>query len=61
MRENKSKILLIDAYSIICRGFYALPLLSTSGGYHTNAVLGFLNILFRSKIVKGKNTFPKRY
>ena len=48
MSENKSKILLIDAYSIICRGFYALPLLSTSSGYHTNAVLGFLNILFRT-------------
>lgn len=48
MSENKSKILLIDAYSIICRGFYALPLLSTKSGYHTNAVLGFLNILFRT-------------
>ena len=44
----KDKILLIDAYSIICRGFYALPLLSTSHGYHTNAMLGFLNILFRT-------------
>ena len=44
----KDKLLLIDAYSIICRGFYALPLLSTSKGYHTNALLGFLNILFRT-------------
>ena len=43
----KDKILLIDAYSIICRGFYALPLLS-SNGHHTNAVLGFLNILSRT-------------
>ena len=48
MSNDKSKLLLIDAYSIICRGFYALPLLSTSNGYHTNAVLGFLNILFRT-------------
>ena len=48
MSDKKEKILLIDAYSIICRGFYALPLLSTSKGYHTNAVLGFLNILFRT-------------
>lgn len=48
MSNNKEKLLLIDAYSIICRGFYALPLLSTSKGYHTNAVLGFLNILFRT-------------
>lgn len=48
MSSDKEKLLLIDAYSIICRGFYALPLLSTSKGYHTNAVLGFLNILFRT-------------
>ncbi|MBP3200834.1 MAG: DNA polymerase I [Lachnospiraceae bacterium] len=48
MSNEKSKLLLIDAYSIICRGFYALPLLSTSNGYHTNAMLGFLNILFRT-------------
>ena len=43
----KDKVLLIDAYSIICRGFYALPLLS-SNGHHTNAVLGFLNILAKT-------------
>ena len=48
MSTKKEKLLLIDAYSIICRGFYALPLLSTKKGYHTNAVLGFLNILFRT-------------
>ena len=48
MSKEKEKLLLIDAYSIICRGFYALPLLSTSKGYHTNALLGFLNILFRT-------------
>ena len=44
----KKKLLLIDAYSIICRGFYALPTLSNSKGQHTNAVLGFLNILFKT-------------
>ena len=43
----KDKLLLIDAYSIICRGFYALPLLSNDKGLHTNAVLGFLNILYK--------------
>ena len=43
----KDKILLIDAYSIICRGFYALPPL-TYNGMHTNAVLGFLNILYKT-------------
>ena len=44
----RDKLLLIDAYSIICRGFYALPLLSNSKGLHTNAVLGFLNILYKT-------------
>lgn len=44
----KDKLLLIDAYSIICRGFYALPLLSNDKGLHTNAVLGFLNILYKN-------------
>lgn len=44
----RDKLLLIDAYSIICRGFYALPLLKNSKGLHTNAVLGFLNILYKT-------------
>ncbi len=44
----KEKLLLIDAYSIICRGFYALPILTTSGGMHVNALLGFINILRRT-------------
>lgn len=44
----RDKLLLIDAYSIICRGFYALPLLSNDKGLHTNAVLGFLNILYKN-------------
>lgn len=43
----RDKLLLIDAYSIICRGFYALPLLSHDGIY-TNAVLGFLNIFYKA-------------
>lgn len=44
----KDKLLLIDAYSIICRAFYAIPLLSTNDGYHTNALLGFINILIKT-------------
>lgn len=42
-----SKVLLIDGYSIICRGFYALPLLTSKAGFHTNACLGFLNIFYK--------------
>ncbi len=42
-----NKILLIDGHSILNRAFYGLPLLSNSNGQHTNAVLGFLNIIFK--------------
>lgn len=41
------KIVLIDGHSILNRAFYGLPDLTTSKGEHTNAVLGFINILFK--------------
>ena len=41
------KILLIDGHSILNRAFYGLPDLTNKNGVHTNAVYGFLNILFR--------------
>ncbi len=41
------KIVLIDGHSILNRAFYGLPDLTTSAGEHTNAILGFLNILFK--------------
>lgn len=41
------KIVLIDGHSILFRAFYGLPDLTTSKGEHTNAVLGFLNILYK--------------
>ena len=41
------KIILIDGHSILNRAFYGVPLLTGEGGIHTNAVYGFLNILFR--------------
>lgn len=41
------KIVLIDGHSILNRAFYALPALTNSEGLYTNAVLGFLNILFK--------------
>ena len=44
MRE---KILLIDGHSILNRAFYGLPDLTNSEGLHTNAIYGFLNILFK--------------
>lgn len=44
--DNK-KIVLIDGHSILNRAYYGIPLLTSSDGVHTNAVYGFLNILFR--------------
>ena len=41
------KIVLIDGHSILNRAFYGLPDLTNSAGRHTNAVYGFLNILFK--------------
>ncbi len=43
----KEKIILIDGHSILNRAFYGLPDLTSSDGLHTNAVYGFLNIMFR--------------
>lgn len=42
-----NKLVLIDGHSILNRAFYGLPDLTNSEGRHTNAVLGFLNIMFR--------------
>lgn len=41
------KIVLIDGHSILNRAFYGVPNLTNSEGLHTNAVYGFLNIMFR--------------
>lgn len=41
------KLVLIDGHSILNRAFYGVPDLSNAQGLHTNAVYGFLNILFK--------------
>ena len=41
------KLVLIDGHSILNRAFYGVPELTNSKGLHTNAVYGFLNIMFR--------------
>lgn len=43
----EKKLLLIDGHSILNRAYYGLPVLSNSQGLHTNAILGFLNILLK--------------
>ena len=44
------KILLVDGHSILNRAFYGLPDLTNSKGEHTNAVLGFINIILKKHI-----------
>lgn len=41
------KLVLIDGHSILNRAFFGLPDLTNSQGIHTNAVYGFLNIMFK--------------
>lgn len=41
------KLVLIDGHSILNRAFYGIPDLTNAQGIHTNAVYGFLNILFK--------------
>ncbi|MDY4129449.1 DNA polymerase I [Peptostreptococcus porci] len=45
--DNKKKILLIDGNSIINRAFFALPPMDNGDGLHTNAVYGFLTMMFK--------------
>lgn len=41
------KIVLIDGHSILNRAFYGVPMLTNIEGQHTNALYGFLNIMFK--------------
>ena len=40
-------LVLIDGHSILNRAYHGLPDLTNSEGLHTNAVYGFLNIMFK--------------
>lgn len=48
MEQNisENKFLIIDGNSIMNRAFYGIKLLTTKDGMYTNAIYGFLNILF---------------
>ena len=47
-KNKKEKFVIIDGNSLIHRAFYALPAtMQTGRGEHTNAVFGFLRMLFR--------------
>ena len=41
------KLVLIDGHSILNRAFFGIPELTNAKGFHTNAIYGFLNIMFR--------------
>ena len=41
------KLVLIDGHSILHRAFYGVPELTNGQGLHTNAIYGFLNIMFK--------------
>lgn len=43
----RDKLVLIDGHSILNRAFYGIPDLSNAEGLHTNAIYGFLNIMFK--------------
>ena len=42
-----AKLVLIDGHSILNRAFYGVPDLTNAQGVHTNAIYGFLNIMFK--------------
>lgn len=45
--DMRQKLVLIDGHSILNRAFYGVPDLTNGQGLHTNAVYGFLNIMFK--------------
>ena len=44
---DRKKLVLIDGHSILNRAFYGVPDLTNVQGLHTNAIYGFLNIMFK--------------
>ncbi len=47
MNKKEKRLVLIDGHSIMNRAFYGVPNLTNAEGFHTNAIYGFLNIMFR--------------
>ena len=41
------KLMILDGNSIVNRAFYGIRLLTIQDGVYTNAIYGFLNILFK--------------
>ncbi len=47
------RILAIDGNSVLNRAFYGIKLLTTSKGFYTNAITGFMNILLKELDIVG--------
>ena len=47
MAEEKPRVFLIDGSSYIYRAFFAIPHLSNSKGFPTNATYGFTNMILK--------------
>lgn len=47
MGSSQEKLVLVDGNSLVYRAFYALPLMQSSSGEHTNAVYGFTSMIFK--------------
>ncbi|MDB5084031.1 MAG: polA, partial [Bacilli bacterium] len=45
--SSTQKLMLLDGNSITYRAFFALPDLTTAGGMHTNAAVGFTTMLLK--------------
>ena len=41
-REDNERFIIIDGSSLMYRAFFALPLLTSSSGIYTNAIIGLL-------------------
>lgn len=50
---SKKQMIIIDGNSLIYRAFYGLPTLTSKEGKHTNAIFGFVTMLF--KVLKKYN------
>ena len=51
------KLLILDSNSILNRAYYGIRFLSSSDGTPTNAIYGFLSILF--KLINDEKTFDQ--
>lgn len=45
MDKEQNRFIIIDGSSLMYRAFFALPLLTSSNGFYTNAIMGFANML----------------